>query len=169
MSQEDLRFDPYAQPHPNCVSLGTSYLTEMPQPVPQLSCPSNGSDNCCLKELCEPQQKSGTWTCSALSEAALSHVSNAVAMSRAVLCLVTSMLTTPWSGSYDPMDCSPSGSLPLGILRAGILEWIAALLQDLPNQDRSWSPTIRQVLYLLSHQKPVAMSNTGLLTVKLIK
>ena len=37
------------------------------------------------------------------------------------LCLVTESCLT----LYDPMDCSLPGSSVLGILQAGILEWVA--------------------------------------------
>ena len=54
----------------------------------------------------------------------------------------------------DPLDCSPSGFSVHGILQAGILEWVAILLQRI-----SWTqgsnPSLlhcRQILYHLSHQ-----------------
>ena len=48
----------------------------------------------------------------------------------AVLCLVAQLCPTP----YDPMDCSPPGPLFMGVLQAGILEWLLCpLLGELPN------------------------------------
>ena len=128
--------------------LGTSCLTEMPQPMPQLSCPSNGSDNCCLKELCEPQQKSGTWKCLHFLRLCCPVLSNAVAMSRAVLCLVM-------SGSYDPMGCSLSGASPPGDSpgrNTGV--GLHTLLQGIfPTQGLNPGlPQYRWILYHLSHQ-----------------
>ena len=50
----------------------------------------------------------------------------------------------------DPMDCSLPGSFVHGILQARILQWVAMLSSRESSQPKS--PTLRQILYQLSHQ-----------------
>ena len=39
----------------------------------------------------------------------------------------------------DPMDCSPPGSLSIGILQARILEWVAISFSQGSSQPRDWT------------------------------
>ena len=43
------------------------------------------------------------------------------------------------SGSFDPMDCSPSGSSVHGILQIRILEWVAIPFSRESSQSRDWT------------------------------
>ena len=59
------------------------------------------------------------------------------------------------SDSWDPMDCSPPDPLPMGILQARILEWVAmpSLQGIIPTQGLNPGlPHCRRILYRLSSQ-----------------
>ena len=53
----------------------------------------------------------------------------------------------------DPMDCSLPRPLSMEILQAGILEWVAILLQGIfPTEGSNPGlPQCRQILYHLNH------------------
>ena len=65
----------------------------------------------------------------------------------ATLCLVAQLCPTLW----DPLDCSCQAPLSMGILQAGILEWVAS--RGSPTQRLNQGLLLcRWILYCLSHQ-----------------
>ena len=64
----------------------------------------------------------------------------------------------------DPMDCSLPGSSVHTILQARTLEWVAIPFSRGSSQTRNQTqfPTLRQILYHLSHQgRPLKIQETN--------
>ena len=82
----------------------------------------------------------------------------------AVLCLIAQSYPTLWS----PMDCTRQAPLSMGILQAGILEWVAMSFSRVSSQSTDWTRVALKANSLLSEPrgKPV---NTGVGSLSLLQ